>query len=225
MEWKKEKILELLLIDYKNRFKAMTAFEDRYHEKFKFIFFYLSGIAAIGTILNSLGINDRAQISDVAPKFIIFMILIALIFLLFFLIALMMNDLYYVYMNSVGMKKIEELINNIVGSKILIWNSEIFLYKFYDIRRWGSNKWIKPNYLTATFTLIITGFVMIIFGYLCREFADKYFVHYVIFSSIMTILQIHQWIKLHSTGIDYLNKEIYYSKSTIKELQKTVKND
>lgn len=220
MESEKKQVLEILLMSHKNRFKTMTSFEDRYHNKFNFIFLYISIIGIVGTVINSLGLDMQSDFISLIPPFIIFIIISFIIFMLFFLVSLMMSDLYMIYMNSIGMKIIEEEINKIIGIDLLIWNSKIFLPRIYNTKKFGEKDWIKPNILVGIFTILISFSVLILFGFICKQFAILYYDPYKYSVLFISLILLHQWWRLHVIGIKYLEKEIFFSETTKKRISK-----
>ena len=182
----KNQIIKLLLIDYKNQFKSYTSFLDRYHAKFSFIFLYMSAIVGVAAIFNYFGINSNSTSANLSEKFIV-SIIFFLIFMLFLLITLLMDDLYHMYIFIIGMQNIEKQINKIIKIELLIWNSKILLPKVYSREKVGNKDWIKPNILIGVFSFFISLFLLIIFGYICYEFAKHYFYGYLIISPLILL--------------------------------------
>ncbi len=219
MKSRKELVIENLLVDYENRYKEMISFEERYHTQSNIIFFYLSAIIAIATLITSN--NNLIPIyQSTFPKTVLFLIIMFVILIMFFLASTMMNYLYMIYIHTFGMSIIGKELNKLIGIDIYIWDSDIYP-KILDPKHLGIKTWVKPNVLIGYWVIGLALIISAVFGYVCSLLANSYlFWIYVIFAVLGNVFHFYQWEKLFSTGRNYLRMEISFPPKTIKEINK-----
>lgn len=191
----KDRVLDILLEEYKCRFTEMMFHDGHYYRSHNYIYWFFAVFISFPWLNSQDTINISAGTWG-------FLLLIALL-VISFIIATMLSALFHVYARRIRISAIELQINEILNRDLLVMDSYVTPILFSN-RFKGYKAWKNPMKAKSYISLFLGIVQLITQCYLCYVYCHDLFIIYLILTLIIVVFFTIQWINLHSTGWLYL---------------------